>query len=233
MAPRACSVAIRALQPVPVGERSILPGRTTTALAPVSVSPSRVERAGELAERDMVPVRVERMGKAELGVGGGGDPDPGLGEFARFVGADGEAERRGVDDDKAVAAIGDVDAQRSEARNFKRRVEPRRERGHVLDMDALGLAVAAVGDDLDHAARRLQRQPGLRLLHRHDAAVEQHGRDADRVRTRHRRRVLGLHDDEAHPGARVLGRDEQVDVAEHAAARLVEQELAQGARRGR
>ena len=42
MRPRAWSVAIRAEQPVPVGERSILPGRTTTALAPVSTPFSEV-----------------------------------------------------------------------------------------------------------------------------------------------------------------------------------------------
>ena len=85
---------MRALQPVPVGERSILPGRTTTALGPLSSSPSRVERPGELAERDVVPARGLGMGEAELLVGGGGDPDAGLGEVARFVRRDGEAERR-------------------------------------------------------------------------------------------------------------------------------------------
>ena len=70
-------------------------------------------------------------------------------------------------------------------------------------------------------------QPRLRLGHRHDAGVEQHGRDADRVRAGHRRRVLRLHDDEAHLRPRVLRRHQQVDVAEDAAARLVEDEVAQ------
>ncbi len=32
---------MRAEQPVPVGERSILPGRIATALRPLSTSPSR------------------------------------------------------------------------------------------------------------------------------------------------------------------------------------------------
>ena len=95
--------------------------------------------------------------------------------------------------------------------------------------DALGLAVAAIGDDRDQAARRLERKMRLGLLHRQNAGVEQHGRDADGVRARHRRRVLGLHDDEAHLRPRVLGRHEQIDVAKDAAARLVEHEIAQRA----
>ena len=94
-------------------------------------------------------------------------------------------------------------------------------------MAALGLAVAAIGDDRDQAARRLEREMGLGLLHRQDAGVEQHRRDADGVRAGHRRRILGLHDDEPHLRPRVLGWDEQVDVAKDATSRLVEHEGAQ------
>jgi len=90
-----------------------------------------------------------------------------------------------------------------------------------------GFAIAAIGDDLDHAPRRLEGEPRLWLLHRQNAAVEQDGRDADRIRSGHRRRVLRLHDDETHLRARILRRDEQVEVAKHAATRLVEQEIPQ------
>jgi len=43
--PRACSTAIRAEQPVPQGERSILPGRIATAFAPLSIPFSLVNGA--------------------------------------------------------------------------------------------------------------------------------------------------------------------------------------------
>jgi hypothetical protein len=69
----------------------------------------------------------------------------------------------------------------------------------------------------------------LWLLHRQNAGVEQHSRDADRVRTRHGRRILRLHDDETHLRPRVLGWHEQIDAPEDAAARLVEDEIAQAA----
>src|SRR5690606_39542476 len=67
----------------------------------------------------------------------------------------------------------------------------------------------------------------LRLAHRHDAGIEQHGGDADRVRPRHWRRVFGLHDDEAHLRPLVLRWHQQVDMAKDAAARLVEHEIAE------
>ncbi len=83
--PRACRTAMRAEQPVPVGERSILPGRTTTALRPVATPSTRLDRRGDLAEADMVPVGVLGMAKAELLVGRAGDPHAGLGQIARLV----------------------------------------------------------------------------------------------------------------------------------------------------
>ena len=143
-------------------------------------------------------------------------------------GVEREAERARVDEDEAVAAVGGVDGQRAEALDLERHAETGGEARQVCDEDALGLAVPAFGADADEAARGFERQLRHRLLHRHEAAVEQHGGDADRVRARHRRGVLGLHDDEGRVGARVLRRHEQVDVAEDAAARLVEDEVAQG-----
>ena len=107
------------------------------------------------------------------------------------------------------------------------RIELVGEARHIGDGDALGLAVAALRHDLDQAARRFEHQPRLGLGHRHDAGVEQHRRDADRVRARHRRRVLGLHDDEAHLRLAGPSAAQQVDVPEDAAARLVQHEVAQ------
>ena len=93
------------------------------------------------------------MGEAELLIGRGDDAHARLGQVARFVRRDREAERRRVDDDETVAAIGDVDFERAQALDLERRVEPVGERGHVFDRDALGLAVAALGGDGDQARR--------------------------------------------------------------------------------
>ena len=46
-----------------------------------------------------------------------------LGELARLVGHDREAERLGVDERAERAAVGDVDPQLAEARDLDRRVE--------------------------------------------------------------------------------------------------------------
>ena len=79
------STAMRAEAPVPVGERSILPGWMTTALAAVS-TPSRRSTGAAIWQKENVrPVGVGRMGEAELLVGGAGDADAGLGKVARLV----------------------------------------------------------------------------------------------------------------------------------------------------
>ena len=81
----------------------------------------------------MVPAAGLGMGEAELLIGGGDDANARLREVARFVGRDGEAERRRVDDDETVAAVGNVDLERAQARNLERRVQPVGEGRHVFD----------------------------------------------------------------------------------------------------
>ena len=116
---------MRALQPVPVGERSILPGRTTTAFRALKFVSLARERSGELAEGDVVPAACRPgMGEAELLIGGGDNADAGLRQITRFVRGDGKAERRRIDDDETVAAIGNVDFERAQALKLKRRVQP-------------------------------------------------------------------------------------------------------------
>ena len=124
---------MRALQPVPVGERSILPGRTTTAFGPLSSAPSRASGPANWQNEMWSQPRGLGMGEAELLVRRRRDPHAGLGEVARFVRRNDEAGRRRVDDDEAVAAIGDVDRKRAQAFDLERLVEPVGERGHVLD----------------------------------------------------------------------------------------------------
>ena len=96
-----------------------------------------------------------------------------------------------------------------------------------MDADGVDAPVTARGVDADESAGRFQDHHRLGLGHRQNAGFEQHRRDAEAVRPRHRRRVLGLHDDEAHGGARVLWRHQQIDVAEDSAPRLVQHEAAQ------
>ena len=84
---------MRAEAPVPVGERSILPGWMATALAAVSM-PSRCSTGAAIWQNEMcVQSALVGWREAELLVGGAGDADAGLGQLARLVGHDLEAER--------------------------------------------------------------------------------------------------------------------------------------------
>ena len=133
----------------------------------------------------------------------------------------------GADQHETVAAVRGVDGQRTEAGDLQLGVELVGERRDIAHRDSLRLPVAAFGRDLDEATGRFECKARLGLDHGHDPGVEQDRRHTDRIGPRHRRRVRRLHDDPAHPGSRILGRDEQVVVPEHSAARLVQHEIAQ------
>ena len=226
--PFACSTARRAEQPVPHGERSILPGRIATALsADRHATSSHSSGAANWQNEMWFHSGSSGCRKPSCSFAARVMFEPGLGELPRLVRRDRKAERVRVDDHETVAAIRGVDVERAEPCDLQLGVELVGEGRDVAHRDALGLAVAALGGDLDDAARRFEREARLRLDHRHDAGVEQDGRHADRIRARHRRRVRGLHDDPAHPRPRVLRRNQQVDVPEDAAARLVQHEIAQ------
>ena len=72
--------------------------------------------------------------------------------------------------------------------------------------------------------RRLQPQRRLRLAHLDHPGLEQHGRDAHRVRARHRRILGRLHDDVAGGAVGPQRRHDQVRVHRDATARLAEQQ---------
>ena len=78
--------------------------------------------------------------------------------------------------------------------------------------------------DLDDARRRLEPERRLRLAHLDHARLEQHRRDADRVRARHRRILGRLHDDVADGAVRARRRHDQVRVHRDAPARLAEEQ---------
>ena len=157
-----------------------------------------------------------------------GDPHPQPGDVAGLVRGQGKAQRRRIDDDETVAAIGGVHGQRPEPLDLERDTQPVGEAGQVLDEDAFRLAVPAFGADMDQPAGGFQNHLGLGLCHRQDAGIQQHRRHADRVGPGHRRGVLGLHDDEGSLGAGILRRHQKVHMAEDAAAGLVQHEVAQG-----
>ena len=169
MAPRAWSSAMRALTPVPVGERSILPGRIATAERAVRPLRPALQRPGEQAEGDVPPVRQRRVFEAELRVRGLDDGHALLGEVARLIGFQREAERGGIHDHETVAAPGSVDGQGPATGEFEPGVQNPGERREVAQENPFGLAVAALGAHPDEAAGRFQHQFGDRLLHRHDA----------------------------------------------------------------
>ncbi len=184
-------------------------------------------RGGDLAERNVVPRRIQRVGKAHLLVGGLGDFQAGGDQIRRFAGVQGKAEAVGVDDHKTVAAIGGVDLHRPPAFDFDGRVQLVGVGRHVAHFDAHRLAIAALGDHLDQAAGGFENQAGLGFGHRHNAGVQQHRGDAHRVGAGHRWHVGRLHDDEAHLRLRVLWRHQQIDVAKHPPAWFVEHKVAQ------
>ena len=99
--------------------------------------------------------------------------------------------------------------------------------GTFVELDAHALAVAAPRGHLDDAGRRLEPQRRLGLAHLDHAGLEQHRRDADRVRAGHRGVLGRLHDDVAGLAVVALRRDDQIRVHGDAAARLAQQQAPQ------
>src|SRR5690606_14701242 len=94
-----------------------------------------LHRRGDLAERDVVPVLVQRMDEAQLLVGRAGDLDAGGHQVGGLVGGQGEAQGAGVGDDEAVAAIGGVDLEAADAFDLDHGVQLVGEGRHVLHLD--------------------------------------------------------------------------------------------------
>ena len=131
---------------------------------------------------------------------------PTCAELARLVRLDREAERAASAIAYHMPPYATSTVERPDPVHLEPRVELLGERGHVRQLDALDAAVAARGANLDDARRRLEPQRRLRLAQLDHARLEQHGRDADRVRARHRRVLGRLHDDVARAqSSRVAG----------------------------
>ena len=147
-------------------------------------------------------------------------------EVARLVRARARSRARRVGDRVPHAAERDVDGQRPEPFDLERRVEGSRTQGTFVS-STLSTRPSRQRTEPRRRRRRLEPEHRLGLAQLDHAGLEQHGRDADRVRARHGRILGRLHDHvpEGAVGAR-RGND-QVRVGRDGAARFAQQEAAQ------
>ena len=110
--PRACNTAMRAVVPVPVGERSERPGDTMHVLRALTRFPSRVSGPANCTIDTFCDVGQFGMRDRVLLASCNTDLLAEHRQLAGFVGNDLEAECGGVDDGVDHPAIGDVDRDR-------------------------------------------------------------------------------------------------------------------------
>ena len=165
-----------------MAERSSRPGATTTAFFVTSPTP----RQGSAIWTMLTPAIAGFSGwtHSSCSRAAARIRSPASESSRASSGVISKPERLRVGDRVPHAAVGDVDRERAEPLDLELRVEALGEAGHVRELDALALAVAAGGARLDDAAGRLQPDDGLRLAHLDHARLEQHRRHADRVRAR-------------------------------------------------
>jgi len=161
------------------------------------------------------------MGESKLFIGRGHDADTQRGNVPRMRDVQCDTDVGCIHNDKAVASVGRIDAQRSETINVQFGIHPIHERGHIGDLDPLCLSVAAFGFHPNKAAWSLECEVCDGLLHRYDARVQDGRGYTHRIGTGHGRRISRLHDDEAHVRFRMLWWYEQIHVPENTATRLV------------
>ena len=164
---------------------------------------------------------VHRRG--QLLDGGGLDPFPHHAQFAPFGRIQLEAGTGRVDDYITHSTPSDVDDQRPDAGDVDRRVELIHESRLIDKADTGHLSVAALALHIDKPRRGFESEPGDGLLHGEHPGLQQDRGDAYGVAARHRRVLRGFHDDVAHQGLRIVGRQNDVDVPDHIAARLAQQ----------
>ncbi len=201
--PRACHHRhARRKQRVPVGERSILPGRMATAELRPGRSLSSKTSGRRRRRRKYGPSRHSPDGaKPSCSLAAAMIFMPVSAMLARLaLGASVKPSFAASTMTKLSPPIGDIDGQRAEPGHLQpsRPACPRRRaRCARLMRSALPLRHSAA--DLDQPARRLQRRArvsgsGIGTMPVSSSTVG----DADRVRARHGRRILRLHDDAAH-----------------------------------
>ena len=152
--------------PVPVGERSSLPGLMTQALRLVERAIAPLERPAQEAEGEMLPLRQGGMAEAELRVA---PRSPACGRARRYRGlhrADREAEIGGVRHDEAVAAEGGIDRERPMPSTSRSAPSLSAKEGTLRIVMRSALPLRHSRLDFDQPGRRFEHEAGDRLFHR-------------------------------------------------------------------
>ena len=180
---------MRAQRPVPVAERSSRPGATTTAFLVTAPTPCHGSAICTMLTPAIAGFSGCAQGSCSRAATRISSPtcerSRGLGRLER------EAERVRVGDRVPHAAEGNVDGEGSDDSTSSVASSRSTKQGTFVELDALAAAVAAARVDLDEAGRRLEAKRRLGLVHLDHAGLEQDGRDADRVRARHRGYSVG------------------------------------------
>ena len=123
----------------------------------------------------MCPIGLFGVIKAELLIGSIRNANPKFRDLPRCICVKCDAKCLWVYDDETVATKCCVDCDRAKSRHLKRHVQSACEGGKIFDINALGLAVDAVGTHAHQTTGGFEHHLCHRLLHRDNAAIEQHG----------------------------------------------------------
>ena len=110
------------------------------------------DRSAERTKRDMIPIRVLRMGKPQLFVGGICDRHANAGDITGFGLDNLEPCRVGIDHHETIASIGCIDKKCSKPFDLKRDRDLVGEAGDILNKDTFRFAVPAFGSDANEAS---------------------------------------------------------------------------------
>ena len=154
-------------------------GVNHTGIATGEMPVNRFKRAGEKGKGEMGPVGQQRMGKADLLIGGGNEFAPEQSEIARLVRHQRKAQRLCIRHYETVAAKGRIDTDRAMPCQFERMVETLCEGRHILKGNALGFAVFAIGCYMHKTGGGFETQARHRFFHRDDAGIQQNRCDTD------------------------------------------------------
>ncbi|MBP2447643.1 hypothetical protein JOH51_005082 [Rhizobium leguminosarum] len=146
-------------------------------------------------------------------------------QFPGFFGNHLETELFGIDDAEEHSAVGDIDRDCPQSFDLQISVENGGKGRRIAECDGPATPILAFRRDFDDPARHVELKLRDRLDHRHHAGLQQHSRDADRIRPRHRNVFGRFHDDGASDALRVNCRYDEIDVTCYGTARFANQQL--------
>src|SRR5579859_3891954 len=141
------------------------------------------------------------MRDEKLLLSGGFDHFSDANDVAGFLGNKTNSQRLRVSDNVKHSSVSDVDFNRAQALHFNRRIQMNSKGWNILKCDASHFGILDFSFDFDETRWRVELKAHDAASYGNDAGFEQHGDDANGVRTGHRRILDLLHDDEA--GVRV------------------------------